>query len=77
MGEKNNQVRRSQRLREDWKEQRTLKNKTVRSLTSKDQTIAVIDHTVIRVRYISTCYKTEYALHTQTSRFSRFQNQEI
>ena len=32
-----NKKRRSQRLREDRNEQRTLKNKTVRSLTSEDR----------------------------------------
>ena len=37
IGDYKNHTRQSQRLREDWKEQITLKNKMVRSLTSEDR----------------------------------------
>ena len=42
-----------------------------------EKVIAVIDHTVLRIMYISTWYKTEFALHTQTPGFSLFHTQTI
>ena len=36
-----------------------------------------MDHIVLRVRYISTCYNTKYALHAQTPGFSQFQTHAI
>ena len=42
-----------------------------------EKVIAVIDNTVLRVRYISTCYNTEYRLHARTKGFIQFHTQAI
>ena len=42
-----------------------------------EKDIAVIDHTVLRVRDFFTCYNTEYALHSRTKGFFQFQSQAI